>query len=148
MIAFGATIALSLSGCPGKQATEIRHETYQPAFRQGPPEPVYGRVTWSHLPGPRPVREAKKAPYLSPLISIELPNSNLEEAIQALAQTIGYKASYPNEVRSRKISLKRVGTVDDLLQEISRQARVQAEINHEHRLVRVIDPTTVPQLPE
>jgi len=146
-LAFIIGISIAITACSGNSEPEVRDVYYQPAFRTEPPEPVYGRVTWSHLPGPTPPAASGNVPYLLPVLSVELPNSNLEEAVLAIAQTMGYRAIYPGTVRNRKISISREGTLTDLLEEIERQARVTAEVNHRERLVRIIDPETVPNLP-
>lgn len=122
-------------------------EKYRPAMRQLPPEPVYSRLMWSHSPQPIPAATAKKAPYLQPVIQFEFPNSNLEEAIQALAQTMGYRWSLPKELSSRGVSINQSGTVDEILGELGRQARVNAHVDHEQRVVFVVDETTNPKLP-
>lgn len=121
---------------------------YQSQFRQTAPEPVYNRLMWSYLPEPTPAAALQQAPYFAPKISFELPNSNLEEAIVALAQTIGYEPLYPPELGGRRVSITTVAHVDEILAEIARQAQVRAVVNHRERYVKVLEQATQPQLPE
>lgn len=145
---FGILSALVvLAACSSRPDVVVRTEYYPSAFRQNAPEPVYSRLMWSHLPQPIQAKADNDAPYLMPKISFELPNSNLEETLQALAQTIGYRWSYPAELGTRRVSVKRVGTVDEILSEIGRQAGVETELDHEQRLVRAYDRSMAPRLP-
>jgi len=73
-----------------------------------------------------------------PTMSFELPHSTLGEAIEALAQSIGYYWSYPQESSRRPIAIKMTGSVDQILREISRQAEVYAVLDHKGRMVRVV----------
>lgn len=125
----------------------VRTEYYPTAFRQNAPDPVYSRLTWSHLPEPIQKKADTESPYIMPTVSFELPNSSLEETLQALAQTIGYRWSYPAELGTRRVSVKRVGTIDEILSEIGRQAGVETELDHEQRLVRAFDRNMAPRLP-
>ncbi len=133
--------------CSSYKEPEPIDEYYEVPFRQLPPEPVYSRLTWSHPPQPIPAPSQQKSPYIQPVIEFDFPGSNLKEAIQALAQTIGYRWDYPPGVASRKVSIKQVGTVDEILSEIGRQAGVRTQLDHTSRMVRVLHSNTSPQLP-
>jgi hypothetical protein len=113
-------------------------EYYQPAFRQFPPEPVYSRLTWSHLSQPIKPKVRENAPLLMPTMAFELPRTTLGEAIEALAQSIGYYWSYPPESAGRPVAIKMTGSVDQILREIGRQADVYAVLDHKGRMVRVV----------
>jgi len=76
-------------------------------------------------------------PLLMPVINVDLPNSNLAEAIEAIAQTIGYEGKYPPEVAEKKVSIKSEGTVLEILHEIGQQADVVAGLDNENRVVYV-----------
>ncbi|MBP9838300.1 MAG: hypothetical protein KBC84_06260 [Proteobacteria bacterium] len=121
-------------------------EYYKPSFRQAPPEPVYSRVMWSQTSQPIKPKVKENAPLLMPEVDIELPKSNLEEAIQAIAQTIGYTWSYPKEIGSKPVRLKMVATVDEVLAEIDRQTNVTTVLDHESRVLKVVNNSLVPQL--
>ena len=136
------------AGCaPAPAPVKPKVEYYYPAYRQLPPEPVYSRLTWSNLPQPAAQPPREKGPYLSPVILFELGDSTLQEAVEAISQTIGYQWSFPPDAAKRHVRVKMKGSVGEILNEISRQANVETEIDHEARIVRVIDRSTVPQLP-
>lgn len=122
-------------------------EYYNVPYRKFPPEPVYSRVTWSHLPQPIQPKVRDAAPILMPVLSFELPKSNLEEAVEALAQTIGYGWDFPAGAAKRPVRIRMVGTVEEILKEISRQTKVKAAIDHSRRLVQVFDTEIRPELP-
>ena len=140
----------AIGGCSYTPNTEI--VKYDVTSRQTAPEPVYSRVTWSHLPEPAPPRarpreDLKNVPLFHPVVSVELHQTSLGEAVQSLAQTIGYDWSFPKELARRKVRVKTVGTVEEVLKEIDRQAGVKSELDHVRRIVRVIDKKTEPTLP-
>lgn len=143
----GAVILLAAGCAAAPEVIKPKVENYYPAYRQAAPEPVYSRLTWSNLPQGiiNPPRE--KGPYLSPVISFELGDSTLQEAIEAISQTIGYQWSFPPEAAKRHVRVRMKGSVGQILSEIGRQADVEAEIDHQSRMVRVIDRSTTPLLP-
>ena len=139
-------IAISMSflsiGCSSssKDAQKlVRVEYYDVAYRESPPEPVYSRLSWSHLPAPIKTKSRETAPMIMPSISFELPRSNLQEAIEAVAQTIGYNWSYPKGIGGRPVAIRMVGTVEEVLEEIGRQTRVVAVLDHESRTLRILE---------
>lgn len=140
-------LMLFSSSCSKKVVYEREIEQYRPVTRREAPEPVYGRTTWAHLPKPVAPKSAQNAPYLLPVVSFELVDSDLEEAIEALAQTMGYDRHYPKSVAKRKVSIKMVGTLEEVLAEIASQAKVTARFEHERKLVRVFEDRMLPQLP-
>lgn len=142
----GAALAVVV-GCAPTPAVKPKVENYYPAYRQLGPEPVYSRLAWSNLPQPAARSAREKGPYLSPVISFNLGDSTLQEAIEALSQTIGYQWSFPPQAASRPVRVKMKGSVSEILSEISRQANVEAELDHQNRMVTVFDHSTTPQLP-
>ena len=157
MAAFSGTRAALFSfgilfGIPGAVACSssqpVVYESYSPAFRQYPPEPVYGRLSWSHLPQPNRPRARNDSPMFNPQISFEMPDAKFGEAVEVLAQTIGYRWHYPGSVGGHQVSVKMVGTVEQILEELSAQAGVRAMVDHETRMVRVLDERMVPTLPK
>ncbi|MCB0322081.1 MAG: hypothetical protein KDD69_00875 [Bdellovibrionales bacterium] len=133
------------TACSDTQPVAV--EYYQPAYRTTPPEPVYNRLMWSHLPKPIAPKTAEVAPALLPEVEFDMPDAKLGEAIEALAQTMGYRWHYPNKVAGRQIKIRMEGTVEDVLKEIGRQGNVYAQFDHEHRLIVVMDSDMVPRLP-
>ena len=139
---------LILSVCSCSNVTYKREiEEYKPVTRRYAPEPVYSRVTWAHLPQPIAPKTRHKAPFLMPTVSFELRNSNLKEAVEALSQTMGYDWYYPKVLASRRVSIKMQGTLKEVLDEIARQAKVQASFDHKRKLVRVFEERMLPRLP-
>ena len=133
-----AALAFGVTACSSKEPDGPIVEYYYPAYRQFAPEPVYSRLSWSHLPQPIHPKSKDNSPLLMPTLAIDLPRSTLGEAIQALAQTMGYTWTYPQDVAGRTIAIKMTGSVDEILGEIGRQARVLTVLDNESRMVRVV----------
>jgi len=133
------------------EPVQRKTEYYKVVRQQLPPEPVYSRLTWSQLPAPAVAChscEAKeKAPLLQPVIQFNLAKSNLAEALEAVSQTIGYRLEFPAKWSKRPISINFTGTVEQALAEIAQQAGVRASLDHELRLVKVVDKKVTPYLP-
>ena len=139
---------LVLSCSCNKKVTYTRQiEEYRPVTTSSAPEPVYGRVTWAHLPKPIAPKTRHNSPYILPVISFELVDSNLAEAIEALSQSMGYDRHYPKSIAKRKVSIRMEGTLEEVLEEIARQAKVTARFEHERKLIRVFEDKMLPQLP-
>ncbi len=134
---------LLAAGCASSGSDEgeklVRVEYYDVAYRQSPPDPVYSRLTWSHLPQPIRTKTRDTSPIIHPSVSFEFPRSNLQEAVEAVAQTIGYNWNYPKGIGSRPIAIRMVGTVEEVLREIGRQARVVAVLDHDNRVLRILE---------
>ncbi|MFN8391982.1 MAG: hypothetical protein U0136_16955 [Bdellovibrionota bacterium] len=142
------TLLTALTACSSAPPPGPEVEYYRAAYRQSPPEPVYGRVTWSHLPQPIKPRSKMDAPLLMPTIAFEFPKSTLGETVQALAQAIGYTWSFPDDAAGRPIAIKMTATVDQVFAEILRQGNVYGVLDHDGRVVRIVSRSMVaPKLP-
>ena len=130
---------LSVVSCSSTKPQNVRVEYYRPAYRQIAPEPVYSRLTWSHLSSPDRPKLEGNAPLLLPIVSFELGSTTLDEAVEALAQTMGYRWSYPKDLAKRSVRLKMEGTVEEILNEIGRQAKVNAGFDHANRTIRIFE---------
>lgn len=144
-------LLLNLSACSSiwlpSPPPERKVEYYPVVKRQAPPQTVYSRVMWSHLPAPATLQSKEKTPLLQPVMHFDLAKSNLAEALEALAQTIGYRLQYPAKWSKRPISIELTGTVEEALAEVARQAGVSASLDHELRLVKVAEKGVSPSLP-
>lgn len=138
-------LVLLLGACSGNDPYVV--EYYEPAYRQAPPEPVYSRLTWSHVPEPIQPRNPDSAPLIMPVISFEMQDASLKEAIESLAATMGYRGEYPGELAGRRISIQMQGTIIEVLLEIGHQADAYTMLDHKERLVRVVPKNMLPHLP-
>jgi hypothetical protein len=102
---------------------------------------------WSHLPHPIKPKAKAHSEFILPTVSFQMPNATFQEAIEALAQSMGYRWQYPSYLAKRRVRLRMDGTAEEILAEISRQARVRASFDHENRLVRVVVRKMKPTLP-
>lgn len=148
LLVLSCSLSISCSSGVAPRWDEVERSTeyYRMPQRLNGPEPVYGRMTWSHLPEPVVQKNKDDAPLLNPRFSFEMPNSTLEEAVEALAQSLGYRWDYPKKVTGRKVSINMVGTVSEILGEICKQAHVQAEIINDTRVIKVRDAEVTPRL--
>ena len=134
---------LSCSAKPQQATRSV--EYYYPKTRTIAPEPVYSRLTWSHLPKPLP-RNVKNSPYIQPVIVFDFNDSTLKEAITALAQTIGYRWEISPDIEDKNVSIRMEGTIDEVLAEIANQAQVHASFDRKNRIVNVLDVSMAPSL--
>ena len=137
---------LLLSACSSNSKKAVEVQTYRPAIHQLPLEPRYSRVTWSHLPKPVVPASETKGPYLRKVMAYEVPDSNVRESLTVLANSIGYEAVIPSELKNRKVSLVMEGTIVEILDAICAQANISAEINDKKRTIQVFDRVPDPRL--
>ncbi len=138
-------IALSLvtaaSGC-GATAVKKEERSYRVAVEQIPANPTYHRLRWVHLPDIKPYAHEQVSadvPAILPVINIDLENSTLEEAARVLAATGRYSSYCASSVAKRKLSIKAIGTVDELAREIAKRAQVYSSVDHENREIRFLE---------
>ena len=151
IVIFSACLTL-FSGCtrdrgvPRPQDVDYSVEYYDYSTRKHKPQQVRSRVMWSHLPQPLPSEVETESPLIWPKMSFELPDSTLGEAIEAVCSAIGYRGHYSKRIANRPISVNKIATVDEILKELGKQARVVAELDHKNRTLRVFGPNQVPTL--
>jgi hypothetical protein len=134
------------SACSAKPMYRVVY--YKPAFRQSPPEPVYSRLMWSHLPEPIRPKARDDAPLMLPEIFVELKNASLDEAVEAVAQTMGYRWEYPGVTSKDRITIHMEGNVEDVLSEIRKQSQTPLAFDHEKKMIRLVDRDTQLRLPQ
>ncbi len=132
-------------GCSSKPMYRVVY--YKPAYRQSPPEETYSRLTWSHLPEPVRPKARDDAPLLLPEVFVELKDASLDEAVEAVAQTMGYRWEYPDVSSGNRITIHMEGSVEEVLDEIRRQSKIPLAFDHEKRMIRLQDRTTQLRLP-
>jgi hypothetical protein len=133
-----ATVASvnGLGGCvAAKTEPEFKKEYYFPQTRQLPPDDVYARTMWTHPPQPIRPKPRETAPLLMPNISVEFENSTLEESLDAVSQSVGYRWRSSRGLATKPISVRMEGTVDEVLDEIGRQADVSITFDHDARMI-------------
>lgn len=140
--------SLLLVACskPDRSELEPKVEYYSVTQRKSAPEPVYSRVTWSHLPAPLPSKKTEKSPLMLPAMAIDLPDATLPEAVEAIAQAMGFRWVYPAGLPSAPVSIRMEGSVHEVLAEVARQAGVDIELDVENRIVRAHSRATAPKL--
>ena len=146
-ILVGSLLGISalLQACSSAPVYKIVH--YQPAYRQEAPQPVYSRLMWSHLPESIKPRSRADAPLMMPEVFVELKDVTADEAVEALAQTMGYRWENSGSASGTRISIHREGTVDEILGEIKAKTNLALELDHENRVIRLADKRLLPALP-
>jgi hypothetical protein len=131
------------SGCSSQKAEKPSGKAYSVAFRQLPPQPVYNRVGFAHLPEVVPSRELPRsnAANLDPVVHLELKNSTLEEASAVLAAVSRYTNFCSSTIASQRISLNTLGTMQELAEQIAVEAGIKVVVDHENRQVRFLTGT-------
>lgn len=142
---FGIIIAALtiLSGCAMEPKMDPDKEKLPKVFkiqtRQIAPPPTYNRLTWANLDS-MPSRDlpSTAAPLLTPVIQFEVRNTKLEDAAKMLAATSQYSSYCASTIATQKITLNRLGTIDELGEAIGKQAGIKVVVDHEGRSVRFL----------
>lgn len=120
---------------------------YKPAYRQSPPEDTYSRLTWSHLPEPVKPKARDDAPLMLPEVFVELKDVTLDEAVEAIAQTMGYRWETSGANSRNRITIHMEGSVQEVLDEVRRQSHVPLAFDHGKRMIHLEDRNTQLKLP-
>lgn len=145
------SVALITAGCSGPKQKEWKPEkerrAHSVAYRQLAPEPVYNRLRWVHAPDNLPARNSDATtttPVIFPVTHLDLKGSTLEEAGRALASSARYTSFCSSSISGRRVTLSKLGTIDELAVSLSQAADVRVQIDHEGRAVRIL-PKPLPQ---
>jgi hypothetical protein len=152
-LAASTIIGLSLvtaTGCGGPKDYEpystSQRTIFMPSVRTVGPEPVYARTRWVRPPDNLPRRETasnadsqvRETPSLRTVFELSLHETSLEETARILAATARYSSYTSPSIASEKISIKNLGTIDELARIIESKAQVQVVIDHENKEVRFL----------
>lgn len=145
-----ATGLLLSSGC-GPSLKEWSPERTQvgfaPVYHQVPPQPVYNRLRWVNPPSVLPARQevaSNSTPLIIPVFHLDLKNATMEEAAQVLGATARFDSYCSSSIADRKISINRLGTIDELAEEIENSAGITVQVDRESQTVRFL-PKLAPQ---
>jgi hypothetical protein len=94
------------------------------------------------------IESANESVFLRRTLVFDLQKSNLEEAANAIAQSMGFEAVYPELIKDRPVSMNFEGTVEEALERLCAQTNTMAEVDRKSRTVTVFDKDIVPTLPE
>ncbi|NDC39156.1 MAG: hypothetical protein EBZ48_14105 [Proteobacteria bacterium] len=138
----GLGLLAVLVGCSASVPSGIDKspEVYRIQTRRLPPEPVYNRVIWAHLPDIEPGRDLPEsdAGHVVPVATMALKNATLEEASRSLAGIAQYASYCSSTIAKQKISFNQLGTLDELAEAIGRNAGIRVVVDHEGRSVRFL----------
>lgn len=130
-------VVLLLGAC-SLPKDEVIVEYYKPAYRQLPPEPVYGRMTWSMAPQPIRPKARENSPFLMPNMVFTMPSAKFGDAVQTLAQSIGYGWEVDPELEGKRVAINTEGSVDEIAAVLEKQVGGSIYLDHENRIVRAV----------
>ncbi|MBX7144678.1 MAG: hypothetical protein K1X79_09530 [Oligoflexia bacterium] len=139
-----ALLALSLSACSGAHSLEWKPDqkrhAYAVSLSQTAPEPVYNRLRWVHAPDVMPARDLADsgAGVIFPVVHLDLKAVSLDEAAKALASTSHYSSFCASSIAGRKLTISKLGTIDELAVAIGKSADIRVQVDHEGRAVRFL----------
>ncbi len=151
----GALLVVATAGCssdvkPYDPKASHNRTLFLPSVRRVGAEPVYSRTRWVQPPEVLPNRErpgsadsseAKAGPPIRPVFQLNLANVSLEEAARVLAATSRYQSYTEPSIASQKITIRNLGTIDELARLIERKAGIQVVVDHEGKEVRFLAAT-------
>lgn len=136
--------ALAVSACaPARKEflpDKDKPKVFSVSFRQLPPEPVYARLRWVHLPQVLPASEQPQsgAGLIAPVMHVEFKNASLEEVTRKLAEASRYHSYCASSVAGKTITINMLGTLEEVLAKVSEQASAQAIVDHENRAISML----------
>lgn len=137
-LCFSSLVSCS-SGTTAPPKKEVRRDWFYPT-RQHAPEEVYNRLREVRPPEPVPrtPRRTEKAPRLFPVIQVDAKDTTLSEVARILARSYRYGHYCSPLIADRNITLRGIGTLDELADEVARLALVRVTVDHENREVRIL----------
>ncbi len=142
-----------LTGCSsnkepyeGNLPGTVKYDYYYPSTRRLPPEPVYSRVMWVYLPKPVGIETKNDVVFLRRIMSFELKNATLEEAVNAISQSMGFEAVYPRSLAGRRTSIDFEGSVEDALEKLSLDTNTRIKVDRGSRTISVFDRKIAPRI--
>jgi hypothetical protein len=78
------------------------------------------------------------SPSLRTVIQLSLANATLEETARVLAATARYSSYTAPSIANHKVSIKNIGTIDELGRIIEKEAQVRVIVDHENKEVRFL----------
>lgn len=143
-MSFGV-VGCSSSSKPSKQR-KVRHDWLYPT-RQHAPEPVYSQSMEVRPPEPipEPPRDSHRAHRLMPVMQVNISNQSIGQAAQILADSYQYGNYCSPIVADRLISLRAIGTLDELAAQFAEIGQIKVTVDHENRELRVLSGSLAPQ---
>ena len=141
-------LAISIAGCGAVKEWEPHKErtTYYSQVRQLPPEPVYDRLRYANLPQPLPDPDTAKMQSegtITPTFSLAITNSNLDRTATALADLVHYRSYVSAQVSDQPFSISAYGTIDEIADQIARDANINVSVDHATREIRFLTKVAV-----
>ncbi|MCB0360243.1 MAG: hypothetical protein KDD44_11425, partial [Bdellovibrionales bacterium] len=81
---------------------------------------------------------------LDPILHLEMQNARLEEIANSLADSVHYRSYVASGIADRLVSIKLLGTVDELALEIERRQQIKVVVDHENREIRFLADKVLP----
>lgn len=137
------TICSGILGCgstPQPKPVKEEDRFYFFPTRQLAPQPVYGRIREVRPPEPLPLEErpAPAGPPLEPVIHLELKNATLGETAKVLGEAHRYSYYCSSLVARQRVTVNRLGTIDELAEHLAEVADVAVTVDHDLRELRVL----------
>jgi hypothetical protein len=145
VLSFTGGVGCSSSPPPLKPRA-VRHDWFYPT-RQHAPEEIYSRVREVRPPEPvpEPPRDINRAPRFMPVIQFNVDQKSLMEVAQLLADSYRYGYYCSPIVADRQISLRAIGTLDELAAQVAELGQIKVTVDHENRELRILSGAFVSQ---
>lgn len=134
-----SSIALaSLASCSSTPEVNPKAESYRISTTRNAPDEIYYRIRTARPPEVTPGPSAIVAPRIEPIFELALENDSLCVGALALAHASRYESYCASGVGARKITLHRLGTVDELAEAIAKEGQIKVVVDHENREIRFL----------
>lgn len=140
----GLVVTPLISGCSTSQEKlpvkkPVRHDWFYPT-RSRAPEPVYSEIREVRPPQPipRPPRDVGSSHRIFPVVQLNLHRASMAEVATALGRSYNYGHYCAPTIENFVISIRALGTLDELAQRVADVAMVTVVVDHENREVQIL----------
>lgn len=134
--------AVAWCGCGPRHAAEVveTERVFTYPSRQLPPPPVYNRLDIALLPAPLPTRSVspRVEKRILPVMQFEVDEVTLEEAALILASSSRYESYTASEVADKRLSLRMLGTIEEIAHRIGSSLGIHAAVDHQQRQIQFL----------
>ncbi len=140
----GIVLPPLIAGCSSSQKKSpvkkaVRHDWFYPT-RSRAPEPVYSEIREVRPPQPipRPPRDVGTSPRIFPVVQLNLHRASMAQVATALGRSYNYGHYCAPTIENFVVSIRALGTLDELAQRVADVAMVTVVVDHENREVQIL----------
>lgn len=139
----GLVISISACGPQLKEWEPYKNDqvTFGYSRQQLPPEPVYRMARWVEPPEVLPSKQAPASSMqmLNPIIEVDVKRVPLRELGKIISSLNGYSVYTASNIAERRVSVRKLGTIDEIVEDVSVSLGIKAVVDHQNRSITFIN---------